>query len=200
MQSALGVRRFISFFFCFHALRGSILACAAHFFQHLFKQNCKQNGGKRNRNKIGYRFRRVNSSRFVGRKNLRHNVDERDQQHKFAHHRNGDGGFGVAERGKCHLARHLNTEKQHARHIDAQRFFRECKQFRLACKHGGKSLRKQHYGCPKQRGVTHAGDQKQLKCGLNTLCIAGAVVVADDGLRTLAKPLQRQHGELHNAC
>ena len=72
-------------------------------------------------------------------------------------------------------------------------------QFGVVGEQRGKGLGKELHQRPQQTGIEQAGPQQQEIGFLHPVPLAGAVVVADDGLGALAQTLQRQHGKLHDA-
>ena len=68
--------------------------------------------------KIGNRFCHVNSGRLICSENVRHDVDQREQQDKFSGDSDYDRCFCVSNGSKGHLAGHLDAEQQDGSHVD----------------------------------------------------------------------------------
>lgn len=82
--------------------------------QGLFKLEGKQNRGEGYSEKIRDRLGGVYSRCLRIWKDEWQNINQRDQQYKFAHDGYKNRGLGVAERGEGHLAGDLDAEQQQA--------------------------------------------------------------------------------------
>ena len=88
--------------------------------QRFSKLKVEENGGKRNRQEIRYRLRHVDGRGLIFPKNLRHYIDQRDQQNKLPHNSHRDRGLGISQCRKSHLTGHLNPKQEEAGCIDPQ--------------------------------------------------------------------------------
>ena len=88
--------------------------------QRLLKFKPEQNTCKADGQKIGNRFCHVNSGRLICSENVRHDVDQREQQDKFSGDSDYDRCFCVSNGSKGHLAGHLDAEQQDGSHVDPQ--------------------------------------------------------------------------------
>ena len=102
-----------------------------HLPQRLAELEEKEHGRKAHGEEIRHRLCEINGRRRVRRKEMRQRVDQRNQQNELAHYGDKDGGLRFAERGKRHLACHLDAEEHRTRHIDAQSRAREFEQRRI---------------------------------------------------------------------
>ena len=75
----------------FHFFFGFVIRYLRHDFSKLER---KQDGCKRYRQKVCYRFRHINRHCLINTENLRQNIDQWDQQDEFPHNRHQDRRFG----------------------------------------------------------------------------------------------------------
>ncbi len=127
-----------------------------NFLHGLFELECKQNCCKCYGNYVSNRFCHINTFCLIGN-NMRHNVNQWEQQNKFPHYRNDDRVNRFSERSKGHLTGNLNAEQTDSAEIYLQH--RCCKVYQcfIRCKNAYKDLREKHNRCPQCCGVDHTG-------------------------------------------
>lgn len=164
----------------------------------LFEIHGEYDDGEENGQGVRDRLGGVNGADLVG-KQLRHDVDKRQQQHEFAHDSDDYRAQRVAYRDEGHLTRYLDSENEHRAAVDAQRSCGKPDKLRIRGEHAGKYLRKQHDQRPERDGVYDAYLQQQAEALAHTCGVFCAEVVARYGLCALRDALKRQHGKLHDA-
>ena len=96
-----------------------LLVCIfVHLSQNLTELEKEQKPGKGNCQCICNRLRHINRPCFICRKNRRHNIDQRNQQHKFSITATRIEAFAFPIVLKCDLACHLDTKQPHHCHIN----------------------------------------------------------------------------------
>ena len=92
----------------------------------------------------------------------------------------------------------LNTKQPQRQSVNAQHRLGKGQQFCVGGKDGGKHAGEQLDQQAKEHGVANAASEQQSVCVAYAITVSRTVIVADNGLSTLSKPLQRQHGKLHD--
>ena len=68
-------------------------------------------------NKISNRFRHITSHGLICCKNMRHDIDQRNQKYEFSHNSNNNRRNCFSKRVKSHLAGNLNSKHKHKCHV-----------------------------------------------------------------------------------
>ena len=92
-----------------------------HGFAELARE---QNRGKRHGNHVRDGLRHINAHGLIGHK-LRHDIDERNEQHELAHDGHNDRARRISERDERHLAGDLDAEKHQNAAVESKRFRRK---------------------------------------------------------------------------
>ena len=166
--------------------------------QCLFELERKQNGCKRNGDKIRNRLRKVDTHRFIGNKH-RNDINKRQQKHEFSHDRNGYRSLRVAYRNKRHLTRDLDSEYKHTAEINRQNTRCKAQKLLVGREYSRKGSRKQHDRTPKQSRITKTRPQQKEERPLYPRTVFRPEVKAEYRLRALRDTLKREHCKLHNA-
>ena len=158
----------------------------------------EQRRGHGHGDEIGDRLGEQDGGRLVF-KQQRTDIDQRNEQNDLAQHGEKQRAFGVADGDKGLLAGELNAEQQRDRHIDAERGDGKGDERGVVIKDHHKRLRRNLHRQPQRRRIGDAGEQQQPKGPFDALGVPRPVVIADDRLRALRQPDEREHGKLHHA-
>ena len=144
----------------------------------------EQNGGKRDSNHVRNRLRHINAHDLIGNK-LRHEINERNEQHELADDCHNNRAGGVSQRDKRHLAGNLDAEEHQHAAVNPKRLRREDDEVFIRCEDRGKDLREELDTAPENGRVNQRRGKKQPERLLHAGGIFCAVVVAQNRLRAL---------------
>ena len=84
---------------------------------------------------------------------IRHNINERQQKHKFSDHRHDHRGRRASQRHEGHLTRDLDAEQKHTAKINAECARGKADECCVGGEYGGEHTGEEHYHRPYSKRI-----------------------------------------------